>query len=143
MYQSNIAAAKKRANKVKKKDLIVPDDEQQYAVVKTLLGNGRLMALCEDGTERLAKIRGSMRKGPHKTIVNKNDLIIVSSREFEDKADIVHKYTHEEASNIFRMYEIPNALKKIYNNTLFDEDGTDDKNDCFEFGDSEVDIATI
>ena len=82
MYQSNLTAAKKRTNsKAKKRDFILPDDEQQYAVVKALLGNGRLTALCQDGVERLGKIRGSLRKGPNKAIINKNDLIIVSCRD--------------------------------------------------------------
>jgi translation initiation factor 1A len=119
MYQSNIAAAKKRSNnKSKKRDFILPDEDQQFAVVKVMLGNGRMSVLCEDNIERLAKIRGSMRKGPKKTIVNKNDLIIVSSRDFEDKVDVLHKYTHEEASMMFRNYDISDALKKAYNNNI-------------------------
>lgn len=145
MYQSNIAAAKKRSNnKSKKRDIFVPDDDQQFAVVKSMLGNGRLMALCEDGIERLAKIRGSMRKGPNKTIVNKNDLIVVSARDFEDKVDILHKYTHEEASNMFHMYEIPIILKKAYNNTnVFDDDITNEKNESFEFANYEEDTNIV
>jgi len=144
MYQSNIAAAKKRSNnKSKKRDIFTPDEDQQFAVVKSMLGNGRLMALCEDGIERLAKIRGSMRKGPKKTIVNKNDLIVVSGRDFEDKVDIVHKYTHEEASNMFRMYDIP-SLKKAYNNTnAFEDDPSNDKNDCFEFANYDDDTNIV
>ena len=122
MYQSNLTAAKKRVNsKSKKRDFILPDEDQQYAVVRALLGNGRLTALCQDGVERLGKIRGSLRKGPNKAIVNKNDLIIISDRDFEDKVDVVHKYTHEEASSMFRIYEIPKALKKAYNSTIEDE----------------------
>ena len=124
MYQSNLTAAKKRTNsKARKRDFILPDEDQQFAVVKALLGNGRLNALCQDGIERLGKIRGSMRKGPNKAIVNKNDLIIVSARDFEDKVDVLHKYTHEEAPSMFRMYEIPQCLKKAYNSTIEDEIG--------------------
>jgi len=133
MYQSNLAAAKKRTNsKSRKKDFILPDEDQQYAVVKALLGNGRLNALCQDGVERLGKIRGSMRHGPNKTIVNKNDLIIVSARDFENKVDVLHKYTHEEASSMFRIYHIPDALKKAYNSSIGDLDA-DDTNNQFEF----------
>lgn len=141
MYQSNLTAAKKRTNsKAKKRDFILPDEEQQYAVVKALLGNGRLTALCADGLERLGKIRGSLRKGPNKAIINKNDLIIVSCRDYEDKVDVVHKYTHEESSSMFRMYEIPQALKKAYNSTIEDETGTHEtsnKTENFEFANSD------
>lgn len=139
MYQCNLAAAKKRTNsKSKKRDFILPDEDQQFAVVKALLGNGRLTALCQDGVERLGKIRGSMRKGPHKAIVNKNDLIIVSARDFEDKVDILHKYTHEEAGSMFKLYEIPNALKNAYNSTIEDEiDNTVNSYETCDFADSD------
>ena len=147
MYQSNLTAAKKRTNsKSKKRDFILPDEDQQYAVVKALLGNGRLNALCQDGVERLGKIRGSMRKGPNKAIVNKNDLIIVSSRDFEEKVDVLHKYTHEEASSMFRMYEIPQALKKAYNSTIEDETsitGTSTRTDNFEFANSDDERESV
>ena len=143
MYQSNLAAAKKRSNnKSKKRDFILPDEEQQYAVVKVLLGNGRLMALCQDGVERLGKIRGSMRKGPNKTVVNKNDLIIVSARDFEDKVDILHKYTHDEASSMFRMYEIPDALKKAYNSSI-GCDWDDVKDEQLEFANSDDERSSV
>ena len=141
MYQSNLTALKKRTNsKAKKRDFILPDEDQQYAVVKVLLGNGRLSALCQDGVERLGKIRGSMRKGPNKAIVNRNDLIIVSCRDYEDKVDVLHKYTHEEASSMFRTYEIPQALKKAYNSTIGDETdntGNGNKTEHFEFANSD------
>ena len=147
MYQSNINALKKRTHsKSKKRDFILPDDDQQYAVVKALLGNGRLTALCEDGVERLGKIRGSMRKGPNKAIVNRNDLIIVSCRDYEDKVDVLHKYTHEEASSMFRTYEIPQALKKAYNSTIGDETdntGTSNKTEHFEFANSDDERESV
>jgi len=152
MYQSNLTAAKKRTNsKARKRDFILPDEDQQFAVVKALLGNGRLNALCQDGVERLGKIRGSMRKGPNKAIVNKNDLIIVSARDFEDKVDVLHKYTHDEAPSMFRMYEIPQALKRAYNSTIEDEigntggasNGTSNKTENFEFANSDDEYSSV
>jgi translation initiation factor 1A len=137
MYQSLIAARKnKRSNKTRKREFIYPDDDQRFAVVKDLLGNGRTNALCEDGQIRLARIRGSMRKGPKKAIVTKGDLVIVSNRDFENKVDLVHKYTHEEATLIFRQYQLPDMLRKAFNNDI---SSTVDEGDDIEFGDNEDD----
>jgi translation initiation factor 1A len=117
MYQSIIASGKKRTYRKKARDFILPDDDQCYAVIKDMLGNGRSNALCYDGTTRLARIRGSLRKGPNKAIVSKGDLVIVSLRDFEeDKVDLVHTYSHDEASTIFRQYQLPEHLKRAWRN---------------------------
>ena len=36
--------------------------EKEYAQVQKMLGNGRLEAMCFDGTKRLCHIRGKLRK---------------------------------------------------------------------------------
>lgn len=38
------------------------EDGQEYAQVTKMLGNGRLEAMCFDGTKRLCHIRGKLRK---------------------------------------------------------------------------------
>ena len=56
-----------------------------------MLGNGRLEALCFDGSKRLAHIRGKLRK---KVWINQGDIILLSLRDFQDdKADVIQKYT--------------------------------------------------
>ena len=45
-----------------KGELVAAEDGQAYAKVTKMLGNGRLMATCFDGKERLCHIRGKMRK---------------------------------------------------------------------------------
>lgn len=116
MYQSLIASGKKRGKTSRKnRDFLVADEDQRYAVVMTMLGNGRLQVLCDDGVTRMAKIRGSLRNGPNKAMVAKSDLVIVSSRDFEDKVDLVHKYSHEEALSVFRLYGLE-QLKRAWNN---------------------------
>ena len=116
MYQSRIHNGKKRTHqKDRNRYIIEPDDEQEYAVVTKMLGNARLNVLCCDNKERLAKIRGSMRKGTGKTLIEKGDLVLISKREFEDdKVDIIHKYHHEEASVLMRN-DIPEALVRAWN----------------------------
>jgi translation initiation factor 1A len=62
-----------------------------------MLGNGRLEAMCFDGEKRLAHIRGKMRK---KVWINQGDIILLSLRDFQDdKADVIVKYTADEARN--------------------------------------------
>lgn len=45
-----------------KRELVYKEDGQEYAQVVRMLGNGRLQAQCFDGKERLAHIRGKLRK---------------------------------------------------------------------------------
>jgi translation initiation factor 1A len=79
---------------INKNELIKKDEEQMYARVIALLGNGRLNALCEDGVTRLCKIRGKMLK---KDFIKTDGIILVSRREYEDrKADVIHKYNDDE-----------------------------------------------
>lgn len=85
------------------------DESQEYAQVLRMLGNGRLEAMCFDGEKRLAHIRGKMRK---KVWINNGDIILLSLREFEDgKADVIQKYTPDEARSLKQHGELPEATK--------------------------------
>jgi initiation factor 1A len=128
MYQSIISSGKKRTYRSSKKktEAIWPDEDQKFAVVKELLGNGRLNALCEDSVTRMGRIRGSMRSGPKKVIISKGDLIIVALRDYEDKVDVVHRYTHEEASSIIRRYQMPDFIVRSWNMDEYEQDNEKD-----------------
>ena len=130
MYQSRIANGKKRTNReTKNRHLEEPEEGQCYAIVQDLLGNGRLRALCSDNQIRLAKIRGSLRKSSHKILIEKNDLILVSMRDFEDKIDVLHKYTYEEANYIIQTFEVPACIERAWNMTdKYNNDTTKDDN---------------
>ena len=140
MYQSTIRAGKKRTYRHSNTETVLPEEGQRYAVVKELLGNGRLNALCDDGVTRMGRIRGSMRSGPRKVIINKGDLILVSERDFEDKVDVIHRYSHDESSYLFRKYEMPEFLVRCFN--MDDMDETKEK-DTIVFADDDIDIADI
>ena len=59
-----------------------------------MLGNGRLEALCFDGSKRLAHIRGKLRK---KVWINQGDIILLSLRDYQDeKGDVILKYSADE-----------------------------------------------
>lgn len=62
----------KNENESEKRELIFKEDEQEYAQVTKMLGNGRLEAMCFDGVKRLCHIRGKLRKKvSHKNLQKK------------------------------------------------------------------------
>ena len=74
-----------------------------------MLGNGRLEALCFDGTKRLAHIRGKLRK---KVWINNGDIILLSLREYQDlKGDVILKYSADEARSLKAYGELPESAK--------------------------------
>lgn len=76
-----------------------------YAQVLKMLGNGRLEAMCFDGVKRLCHIRGKLRK---KVWINTSDIILIGLRDFQDeKADVILKYTADEARQLKSRGEIP------------------------------------
>lgn len=109
-----------------KRDLVIKEEGQEYAQVLRMLGNGRLEAYCYDGKNRLCHIRGKMRK---KIWIAQGDTVLIGLRDFQDdKADVIHKYTPDEARQLKKEGHLP-ADAKI-NETAAVSDG-------IEFGDEE------
>jgi len=92
-------------NDINSKILIIKEEQETYGQVINALGNNRLMVKCfSDGKDRVCTIRGSMRK---KIWINKNDIVLVSLRDFQDdKADIIHKYDESDVKKLKKMNEI-------------------------------------
>ncbi|XP_006824117.1 eukaryotic translation initiation factor 1A, Y-chromosomal-like [Saccoglossus kowalevskii] len=88
-----------------------------------MLGNGRLEALCFDGVKRLCHIRGKLRK---KVWINQSDIILVGLRDYQDqKADVILKYTPDEARNLKLYGELPETAK-INEAVGFGNEGVED-----------------
>lgn len=93
----------------RKHDVLFRSDDQVYARVDRMLGNGRVSLTCSDGASRLGIIRGSMRR---REWVAAGDIVLAALRGFEeDKADVVHRYGHQEAAMLERRGEIDGALR--------------------------------
>jgi translation initiation factor 1A len=130
-----------RGGKTKHQKRIVLDDNeeivtkkqgQEYAQVSKMSGNGRLIAHCFDGKDRLCHIRGTMRK---KIWVCQGDLVLVDIRDFQtDKADVIKKYSDTERRKLQKMGQIPSNID-------FDDGGSTSKQDTndsnFIFTDNE------
>ena len=97
-------------NKIK---YLAKDKFQEYAFVKDILGNCRLRVICWDKKERIAHIRGKMRK---RVWINKSDLILVSLRDYQDdKCDVIQKYDDQ---------QIKILVKNNFISEIFTKDGS-------------------
>jgi len=116
-----MATHKKRTKQQGHTELVLKEDGQEYAKVISLVGEGRLMAQCMDGIERLCHIRGALKK---KVWILKDDMILISLRDFQDgKADVLAKYTEQEVRTLRSMGEINMQTdKKPENDTTIGDD---------------------
>merc|ERR1711926_57724 len=65
--------------------------------------------MCFDGVKRLCHIRGKLRK---KVWINQSDIILVGLRDYQDaKADVIQKYSADEARNLKSYGEFPESIK--------------------------------
>lgn len=132
-----------------------------------MLGNGRIEAKCQDGETRLGQIRGQMRKKVctlsnltrHPTISNilfelcerrklgaddqvwivAGDIILLSLRDFQDdRADVIHKYTADEARNLKTYGELKSDFQ-INEAAQDGEGGSDDEEGGVEFEEADID----
>mmetsp|Transcript_23231 Transcript_23231/g.38739 ORF Transcript_23231/g.38739 Transcript_23231/m.38739 type:complete len:143 (+) Transcript_23231:52-480(+) len=105
----NFKKGKKRDEGENRRDLIFKEDGQEYAQVLRMLGDGRLALQCYDEVARTGLIRGTMRR---RVWINTGDIVLVGLREFQpDKADVIHKYTAEEARNLQAFGELPTTAR--------------------------------
>jgi len=125
MYQTSIRNKKKisQFNKVANNNYAINLEYEVYAYVIKLLGNCRVLVLCDNGTEAVGVIRGSMRRFNKRVLIETGDILAVSMRDFQDnKVDIVHKYNAEQCKILINNKEISdtliNAYNKISNTTL-------------------------
>jgi len=114
----------KNENEGLKRELVFKEDGQEYAQVTKMLGNGRLEAMCFDGVKRLCHIRGKLRK---KVWINQSDIILVGLRDYQDaKADVILKYSADEARNLKSYGEFPESIKITDTVAFVDGDLDDD-----------------
>lgn len=143
MYQSLIRTGKKRTQqKEKHRVLTEAEDDQEYSIVRQLMGNGHVKVLCADNQERMGRIRGSMRHSRNKVLIEKGDLLLVSKRgDYDaDKVDIIHKYRHDEANILLTSGSLPEVLARALTQS---DNGAlaGDNDDLIEF--REPDLITI
>ena len=82
-------------------ELVYPRQGEVLGVVTKLLGFDRIMVKCQDGAERLCRIRGKMKR---RVWIREGDIVIVSPWEFQTdkRGDVVWRYTHSQADTLRR-----------------------------------------
>lgn len=131
---------RKGSNQIIKRELVFKTEGQEYAQVLKMLGDCRVEAYCFDGAKRTCTIRGKMRK---RVWIRKDDIILVGLRDYQDdKADIIAKYTEEEARKLKLNGEIPDNVK-IGKDSTVEEEEEDEL--PFEFTDevAEIDLEEL
>ena len=92
---------KKVLNEGSISEMKYPAQGEILGVVTKLLGFDRIMVKCQDGAERLCRIRGKMKR---RVWIREGDIVIVSPWDFQTdtRGDVVWRYTHAQAENLRR-----------------------------------------
>ncbi|MFX1589491.1 MAG: translation initiation factor eIF-1A [Promethearchaeota archaeon] len=87
---------------------------EMFARVVDIYGNDRMGVFCEDGKQRVGRIRGKIKK---RVWIRKGDLVIINPWEFETetpdqlgKCEITWRYTQAEISWLERKNRVPKIL---------------------------------
>jgi len=121
-----------------KREIRFKEFGEEYAQVRKVLGNCRVECFCFDGKVRLCHVRGKFKK---RVWINKDDFVLVGLRDYQDdKGDIVHKYSMDEARLLRSWGEIP-ADKASFDDAGLDGDEDPDfvNNNGAEDSESEED----
>lgn len=87
-------------------------DNQEYAQINKMLGDGRAALLCNDDVLRIGLLRGKIRR---RLGVELGDIVLVNLREFEPiKCDIIHKYVNYESMYLKETGELSENIIVTY-----------------------------
>jgi len=78
------------------RDMVLPVANDVLCVTVRLLGFDRLMVKCQDGNERLCRIRGKMKR---RVWIREGDVVLVSPWDFQSdkRGDVIWRYTRGQA----------------------------------------------
>jgi translation initiation factor 1A len=77
-------------------DIVLPGGSDVLGIATKLLGFDRIMVKCQDGHERLCRIRGKMKR---RVWIREGDVVLVSPWDFQSdkRGDIIWRYTRGQA----------------------------------------------
>jgi len=77
-------------------DMVLPVANDVLCVAVKLLGFDRVMVKCQDGHERLCRIRGKMKR---RVWIREGDVVLVSPWDFQTdtRGDVIWRYTRGQA----------------------------------------------
>jgi translation initiation factor 1A len=79
--------------------LVVPSANDILGVAIKLLGFDRILIKCQDGNERLCRIRGKMKR---RVWIREGDVVLVSPWDFQSdkRGDLIWRYTKAQAETL-------------------------------------------
>jgi len=87
---------KKVVSEVEMQNMVLPVANDILGIAVKLLGFDRIMVKCQDGHERLCRIRGKIKR---RVWIREGDIVLVSPWDFqsESKGDVIWRYTRAQA----------------------------------------------
>ena len=124
--------------------LELPDEEQEFALVNKLLGNGRAtVTFIKNNTQTidaLGIISGKLRK--RKQWVIAGNIVLISIRDYEkEKVDIIHVYKEYEINELKRKNLLPKELIRHSNSHGGPLNSKDDNDEFAEIVDEEEEVV--
>jgi initiation factor 1A len=89
------------------------EDDQQYARVLRALGDRRMLCFCNDGVDRICKIRGKLCRGPGRQRIEVGDIVVLSFRDFEDDDSDVDETSKKVSAPLSSIMESDNGTRAI------------------------------
>jgi translation initiation factor 1A len=85
--------------------LVLPSPNDVLGVAIKLLGYDRILVKCQDGRERLCRIRGKMKR---RVWIREGDIVLVSPWDFQadTRGDLFWRYTKSQAEQLRRQGRI-------------------------------------
>ncbi len=82
-------------------ELVLPAVGEVLGVAIKLLGFDRVLVKCQDGHERLCRIRGKMKR---RVWIREGDVVLVSPWDFQSdkRGDLIWRYTRAQAEELRR-----------------------------------------
>ena len=79
--------------------LVIPSANDVLGVAVKLLGFDRILVKCQDGNERLCRIRGKMKR---RVWIREGDVVLVSPWDFQSdkRGDLIWRYTKAQAESL-------------------------------------------
>lgn len=89
------------------------EDDQQYARVLRALGDRRMLCFCNDGVDRICKIRGKLCRGPGKQRIEVGDIVVLSFRDFEEDDSDAEDHSKKSSAPLSSLMESDNGTRAI------------------------------
>ena len=92
---------RKITNEGNLESMVLPSANDVLGMAVKMLGGERMMVKCQDGKERLCRVRGKLKR---RVWIREGDIVLVSPWDFQSdkRGDVTWRYTHAQADNLRR-----------------------------------------